>query len=263
MGTKVRMLARTESKASRIFSACVPPSWSTMATRASRILPPKALPSIISAGDRKNLRISRSTIAIIRFIASTSQNSRLQPRPLRHGKGVGFLQFVAQRSSRVVHEAIIQRCVLHRERLQRNSSRDGHFDEFGCCPRTTAGENSKHTCTLALHGRDVVERAQALLPIVRRILELHFNHVRSRHARFQSHWRVESDELAVVDNGDAVAQSVSLVHVVSRDQNCKLPLALNIAKHLPHRNARNGVEPGGGLVEKKYSGMMHQAARDL
>jgi len=47
------------------------------------ILPPKALPStinctrgitidaIISAGERKNLRISRSIIAIIRFMAAT------------------------------------------------------------------------------------------------------------------------------------------------------------------------------------------------
>src|SRR5438270_543501 len=71
------MLARTESKASRMRRAWVPPSWSTKPTLASRIFPPKAFPSTINctsgkimdasinAGDRKNLRISRSTIAII------------------------------------------------------------------------------------------------------------------------------------------------------------------------------------------------------
>src|SRR5271155_4848525 len=77
------MFARTESNASRIRNACGPPSWSTIATRASRIFPPNALPrtmsctsgiiidASMSAGDRKNLRISRSTIAIIRFISQS------------------------------------------------------------------------------------------------------------------------------------------------------------------------------------------------
>jgi hypothetical protein len=76
------MLARTESNAWRILSACVPPSWSTTPSRASLILPPNALPSTINCtsgkiidasinvGDRKNLRISRSTIAIIRFMVA-------------------------------------------------------------------------------------------------------------------------------------------------------------------------------------------------
>ena len=52
-------------------------------SRAPRIFPPKALPrimsctsgsiidTIINAGERKNLRISRSTIAIIRFMVAS------------------------------------------------------------------------------------------------------------------------------------------------------------------------------------------------
>src|SRR5580693_1375067 len=137
------MLARTESKASRTRSACVPPSSSTMATRASRIFPPNALPRMtsctrgkiidasMSAGERKNLRISRSTIAIIRFMTSTPGGSWPQPWALRHGEGVRFLQFVAQLPAGIVDEHIIQRGVLHRERLQRNPGCDGHLDQFG------------------------------------------------------------------------------------------------------------------------------------
>ena len=74
-------VGRTESNASRTFSACGAAvlvhdrqAW------RRRIFPPKALPRMInctsgkiidtsiSAGERKNLRISRSTMAIIRFI---------------------------------------------------------------------------------------------------------------------------------------------------------------------------------------------------
>src|SRR5258706_8450593 len=104
-----------------------------MATRASRIFPPNALPRImsctngkiidasISAGERKNLRISRSTIAIIlfikfspeRFLTSTPGGSWLQPRPLRHGERICLLQYVAQLSAGVMHEDVVQRRVLH------------------------------------------------------------------------------------------------------------------------------------------------------
>src|SRR5271156_6363099 len=137
------MFARTESNASRILSACVPPSSSTIASRASRIFPPKALPRMtsctrgkimdasMSAGERKNLRISRSTIAIIRFIKSDPGASRPQPRTLRHGEGVGFLQLVAQLPARVMNEYVVQRCVLHRERLHRNPGFHCHPDQFG------------------------------------------------------------------------------------------------------------------------------------
>src|SRR5947208_14388657 len=99
-----------------------------MATLASRIFPPKALPRMMSctrgktieasinAGERKNLRISRSTMAIIRFIRQPrapavnkearqvrllgppSQlqfvdvfDSWLQAGALRHHEGIGFL----------------------------------------------------------------------------------------------------------------------------------------------------------------------------
>src|SRR5580693_4947520 len=157
------MFARTESKASRILSACGPPSSSTTASRASRIFPPNALPRItsctrgkimdasISAGERKNLRISRSTIAIIRFINSISSGSWLQSRPLRHGEGIRFLQLVAQLPSGVMNEYIVQRGVLHRERLHCNPGLDGHLDEFRSSSRSVAGEDSIHASAFVLH----------------------------------------------------------------------------------------------------------------
>ena len=76
------MLAATASNASRTLTACGPWSWSTTATCVPTILPPNALPMmiswrigsindmIISVGERKNLRISRSMMANILFMAA-------------------------------------------------------------------------------------------------------------------------------------------------------------------------------------------------
>src|ERR1022692_345019 len=148
-----------------------------MARRASRIFPPNALPRMtsctrgkimdasMSAGERKNLRISRSTMAIIRFMSSIPGGSWLQPRPLRHHEGICLLQFVAQLPARVVHEYIVQRRVLHREPLHCNSSFNGHFYQFSCCSRAVTRQHSVHACSFVLHGSDFVERVQALLPI--------------------------------------------------------------------------------------------------
>src|SRR5579863_6293988 len=157
------MLARTESKASRTLSACGPPSGSTIATRASWIFPPKALPRMInctrgkiidasiSAGERKNLRISRSTMAIIRFITYTPACSWLQPRPLRHHERVGLLQFVAQLSPGVVNENVVKRCVLNGKRLHRHLLSNCEFDELGGGARSVAGENAVHARAFVLH----------------------------------------------------------------------------------------------------------------
>src|ERR1700728_155943 len=130
MGTKVRMFARTESKASRTRNACGPPSW--------------------------------STIAIILFIFASSW---LHPRPRRHYEGIRFLQFVAQLSSGVMHEDVVERGILHGQRLHRYFTAHRHFDQFGRGARAVAGEYAIHARAFMLHGSNFVERAQALLPI--------------------------------------------------------------------------------------------------
>jgi hypothetical protein len=67
----------------------------------------------------------------------------------------------------------------------------------------------------------------------------------------------------VVDDGDAIAQLVGLVHVVRGQEHRQVALGLDTAEHLPHRGARDRVEAGGGLVEKEDARLVHQAARDL
>src|SRR5438309_9766367 len=269
------MFARTESKASRILSACVPPSWSTTASLASRIFPPKALPRMMSctsgkimdasirAGERKNLRISRSTMAIIRFINAAPRDSWLQSRPWRHHEGIGFLQFVTQLPSRIVHEDVVQSGVLHTQRLHSDSCVHCYFNQLGCRAGAIAGENPIHPRAFVLNGSNVIQVMQPFFPISRRVLKLNFNHVRSRDAGFQFDRCIERDQFAVVDDGDAFAEPVGFVHVVGRNEDRQLPLAFDVPQHFPDRHTGNRIETGRWLIEKENSRVMNEPASDL
>ena len=48
---------------------------------------------------------------------------------------------------------------------------------------------------------------------------------------------VERDQLAVIDNCDAVAQAVGLVHVVRGDENRQLAMFLDVSQHFPDGDA--------------------------
>src|SRR5689334_1577188 len=67
----------------------------------------------------------------------------------------------------------------------------------------------------------------------------------------------------MIDYGNAVAQPVSFIHVVSGNQDGKIPLLLDVADHLPYRHTRDGIKACSWLVEKKDSRPVHQTARDL
>ena len=67
----------------------------------------------------------------------------------------------------------------------------------------------------------------------------------------------------MVHDGDAVAKLVRFVHVMRGEQNGQVALLLQAREHLPHGHARHRVEARGGLVEKKYSRLVHQPPRDF
>src|SRR5438105_15892867 len=88
----------------------------------------KIMEAIISAGERKNFRRSRSTIAHIRFMRLSSL--RLGPADPT-GVGVRAYFLVAQLPPRVMDENIVQRGVVHRERLHLDSRLQRHLHHFG------------------------------------------------------------------------------------------------------------------------------------
>ena len=74
--------------------------------------------------------------------------------------------------------------------------------------------------------------------------------------------RTFGDDLAVVDDRDAVAKRVRLVEVVGREEYGRA--AIVHPPHLvPHAGAALRVEPGGGLVEKQELRAMDQAQPDV
>src|SRR5215468_9666870 len=95
------------------------------------------------------------------------------------------------------------------------------------------------------------------------MLELCFDNVRSRHTCLKIRRRVARDQLPVVHNRDAVAQSVGFVHVMRRNQNRELSLVLDVGEHLPNRDARNWIESRRRLVEKENLRTMYEPARNL
>ena len=74
--------------------------------------------------------------------------------------------------------------------------------------------------------------------------------------------RVQGLDLAVVDDGDAVAV-LGLVHVVGGHEDGDADLVAQRADVLPDGVARLRVEPDGRLVEEEHLGVVQQPAGDL
>ncbi len=73
---------------------------------------------------------------------------------------------------------------------------------------------------------------------------------------------VLDEDLAVVDDGDAVAELVGLFHVVGGEDDGDALLA-EAADGVPHGDAGLGIEAGGGLVEEEDLGAVGDGAGDL
>jgi hypothetical protein len=67
----------------------------------------------------------------------------------------------------------------------------------------------------------------------------------------------------VIDDRDAVAQLVGLVHVVRGDEDGQIALRLDPLQHRPHRGARHRIETGRWFVEEKDARLVDQPACDL
>src|SRR5579872_3754364 len=100
------------------------------------------------------------------------------------------------------------------------------FHKFSRGPRSISGQDAIHTGSLVLNGSHAAELLQTVLPIRRSVVELRFDHIRSRDACLQRWRRIERDQLAMIHDGDTVAEPVSLVHVVSCDQDSELAMTL-------------------------------------
>jgi hypothetical protein len=63
--------------------------------------------------------------------------------------------------------------------------------------------------------------------------------------------RAEGKHLAVVENGDSLAECIRLLHVVGGEEDGE-PVAVEIAENAPEIVAGLGIEPRGRLVEEEH-----------
>jgi len=84
----------------------------------------------------------------------------------------------------------------------------------------------------------------------------------SAYAGFEGGGGVFDEDFAVVDDGEAVAECVSLFHVVCGEDDGDALCAESL-DGVPHGDAALGIEAGAGLVEEEDFGMMGDGARDL
>ena len=71
---------------------------------------------------------------------------------------------------------------------------------------------------------------------------------------------IQAEQMAVIDDGNLIAQLLGLVHVVGGEHH-RLALRLDRLDALPEVVARLGIEPRGGLVQKQQLGVAEQGQR--
>ena len=86
-------------------------------------------------------------------------------------------------------------------------------------------------------------------------------HLRPGQRALERRRRVERQDAAVVDDRQALAEPVRLLHVVRREDEGDAAL-VQAAQRLPQQAPRLGIEAGGGLVEQHHLRVVHQRARD-
>ncbi len=90
---------------------------------------------------------------------------------------------------------------------------------------------------------------------------LKFHHVVPAQAFDQIGRRAFGNHLSVIDDGQAITQTLGFVHVVRREQHRASSL-LETANRVPKLAAALRIQPSCGLVQKKNLGITYQRGRD-
>ena len=73
--------------------------------------------------------------------------------------------------------------------------------------------------------------------------------------------RAFRNDLPVIDDGEAVAQTLRFIHIMRGEQDGAVA-PLELPHDVPELTAALRIEPGGGLVEKQNSRIGHQRCRN-
>jgi hypothetical protein len=125
---------------------------------------------------------------------------------------------------------------------------------FGYCEGKIGAIDSKRS-----DSRQAVETRRTRLAAIGG--DCRFNHVITPERRDQVRRRPESNDLALVHNGDAIAKSLRFVHVVRREHN-RSPSGLEGLYKIPHASSRLRIETCRWFVEEQEFRIRHKRTRD-
>ena len=187
------------------------------------------------------------------------------PPPVPHHHGPVALALVglllADGPAGEVEEDVLEAGLAQVDAVDRDAVLLGHHDELGDAPLPSLHGQGQDVL-VELGPLDPIEPAEGVQEGRRVPLELERDDVAAEDV-LEPGRRVEGHELAVVHDGDAVAEEVGLLHVVGRQDDRHAGLFVELADVLPDVAARLGVEAQGRLVEEEDLGPVDQAAGDL
>ena len=93
------------------------------------------------------------------------------------------------------------------------------------------------------------------------VLRAEFDHMLAAKLGDQFPRRAESNDLPLIDDGDAIAQSFRFIHVVRGDDD-GAALVLEAADYVPKLPSRLRVEAGGRFVEEQQVGIADECRGD-
>src|SRR6266567_4816211 len=160
-------------------------------------------------------------------------------------------------------EDVVKRGVLDAEGSELFAEARRELNELRSGLRAVGGEDAIDARGLRLHLGDIREGFEARLPLRILAIEFDFDYVGTGHALLKFHRGAEGNEISVIDDSDAIAETVGFFHVVRGEQHGEVARFLEVVEYLPHGDAGNGVEAGCWLIEEEDVRIVDQAARDF
>src|SRR6185369_11788981 len=165
---------------------------------------------------------------------------------------------IAQRPAGHAHEHVLERGVVGGQALERDLlARELGQERRDRDVRLVHDEREARGLAAALaHGRQALDGAE-----LERAVDRELDHVLGAEARDQLGGRAERDDAPVVHDRDAVAEPLSLVHIMRREQR-GAALPAKRLDQVPELPPRLRVQARRGLVEEQQLGIVDERARE-
>ncbi len=111
------------------------------------------------------------------------------------------------------------------------------------------------------HLANTRQRLETLQQFRRVLAEADAHQVSAGNGRLQFLRCAQRDDTTVIDDSEALAEGVSFLHVVSREQN-GFAAAVVLANDLPEKQARLRIQSRARLIKEKHQRIVHHGACD-